>query len=112
MARETKVVLTDDIDGTDAAETVSFALDQTAYEIELSSENAQKLRDVLAPYTAKARRVAGGGRTVRRSAGGGANSSKVTAKIRTWAKENGYDVSDRGRISYPIVEAYRAAHQN
>ncbi len=109
MARETKIVLTDDIDGTDAAETVSFALDQSAYEIELSSENAEKLRAALAPYVAKARRVTGGGRTVRRSSGG-ANSSKVTAKIRSWAKENGYDVSDRGRIPYPIVEAYRAAH--
>lgn len=108
MARETKVVLTDDLDGTPAAETVSFALDQTAYEIELSSDNAEKLREALSPFVAKARRAAGGGRTVRRTAAGG--GSKDTAKIRAWAKENDYNVSDRGRIPFPVIDAYRAAH--
>lgn len=112
MAREMKVVLTDDIDGTEAAETVRFGLDQGTYEIELSDENAEKLRAVLAPYIAKARRVAAtpraGSARPRRSAG--TQNSNLNAKIREWAKEQGKKVSERGRISQAIIDEYHEAH--
>lgn len=113
MAREMKLVLTDDFDGTDAAETVSFSIDQGHYEIELSSENAAKLREALAPFIERARRVAnpargarGGSGRSRRSAG----SRSDTAEIRKWAQDKGYEVSDRGRIPSEIIEAYDNAH--
>lgn len=106
MARKTQVILTDDIDGSEATGTVSFALDGVAYEIDLNDDNAQQLREQLAVWTAKARRV-GGRRTI---GARGAGSSNETAKIRTWAKENGFEVSERGRISREIREAYNAAH--
>ena len=108
MAREMKVVLTDDIDGTEAAETVSFGLDQGSYEIELSAENAAKLREVLAPFIAKARRVAA--RPGARRSGGGRKRYQDTSDIREWARNNGYTIGDRGRIPAEVEEAYRAAN--
>lgn len=108
MAREMKLVLTDDFDGTPAAETVSFAIDQGHYEIELSAENAARLREALAPFIERARRVAdpargtrGGGRA-RRSRGSRAD----IPQIRKWAQDKGYEISDRGRIPNEIIEAY------
>lgn len=114
MAREMKLVLTDDIDGTDAAETVSFSLDQHSYEIELSNANAEKLREALAPYIEKARRVAGrqrpAGRRRSSSTGSASRTGADTSTVRAWARENGHDVSDRGRIPAEVFEAYDAAH--
>ena len=109
MARETKVILTDDLDGSADARTVEFGLDQTNYEIELSQENEQALREALAPYIAKARKAAakrGPGRP-RTSA---AQNSELTAQIRSWAKEQNMEVSERGRIPKAVIEAYHAAH--
>jgi hypothetical protein len=106
MARTTRVLLTDDIDGSEATGTVSFALDGVAYEIDLNDGNARQLREQLAVWTDKARRVGGRRSTSSRSA----SSSNETARIRTWAKDNGYEISERGRISTEIREAYNAAH--
>jgi Lsr2 len=115
MAQRVNVILVDDIDGSEAAETVTFGLDGVQYEIDLSSENADRFRDVIAPYVGHARRS--GGR--RRSSGGsrsnGASSSSSrsgasAADIRAWARENGWDVPDRGRVSAEVREAYDAAH--
>lgn len=106
MARKTQVILTDDIDGSEATGTVSFGIDGVAYEIDLNEDNGQRMREQLAVWTDKARRI--GGRRVSgtpRSTG----SSNETAKIRAWAKDNGYEVSDRGRISKEVREAYNAA---
>jgi len=109
MARHTKVLLIDDLDGSEAAETVTFGLDGGAYEIDLSSENARQLRDALAEYVAHGRksgpaRGAGGRRrTVQRS-------SADTSDVRTWARSHGYAVSDRGRIASEVMAAYEAAH--
>lgn len=110
MAREMRLVLTDDFDGTEASETVRFSLDQATYELELSTENAEKLRETFAPFIAKARRVANTGGRGRR---GGSNSGpkRDTAKIREWAQNNGYQLGDRGRIPLEIVEAYEAAEK-
>ncbi|SLM91274.1 histone-like nucleoid-structuring protein Lsr2 [Brachybacterium nesterenkovii] len=107
MARKTFIELIDDIDGSKAAETVTFSLDGVGYEIDLNSENAQKLRDELGTWISTARRVSG--RRTSRSASA-SSSSEETARIRAWARENGYQVSDRGRISGEIRKAYQAAH--
>lgn len=106
MARKTFVELIDDIDGGKAAETVSFALDGVAYEIDLTEDNAAKLRGELGTWVEKARRV--GGRRSRGGASSGGGSAD-TPRIREWARSNGYEVSDRGRISSEIRSAYYAA---
>jgi hypothetical protein len=109
MAQRTQVLLIDDIDGSDADETVTFGLDGGAYEIDLSSENARQLRDALADYVAHGRRAAaaraaaGRRRPVHRS-------SNDTSDVRTWARSHGYEVSDRGRIASDVMAAYEAAH--
>jgi len=106
MAQRVHVILVDDIDGKDADETVSFGLDGTTYEIDLSSDNAAGLRDALAPYIGHARK-AGGARRSRRSAG---KSGATASEVRAWARENGWQVSDRGRVASEVQEAYDAAH--
>jgi hypothetical protein len=104
VAQQVNIVLVDDLDGSEAHETVTFGLDGSAYEIDLSDRNAKKLRDALSLYTASARRS---GRRQARSTSG--RSSVDTAAIRAWAKSKGYEVSDRGRISADILEAYKKA---
>ena len=109
MAQRVSIVLEDDIDGSDADETVTFALDGVSYEIDLNGENAAKLRDALAPYVGHARRAAGrraGGRT---SAGRG-SAKRDLADVREWARSNGHKVSERGRISAEVQAAYDKAH--
>jgi hypothetical protein len=113
MAQQVKVLLIDDLDGGDAEETVTFALDGTAYEIDLSGKNAEKLRNDLTPYVKVARKA---GRTSARSGAAPAPRRRRTsdaqrnAEIRSWAKAQGKKVSDRGRISADIVQEYEAAH--
>ncbi|ADU47173.1 histone-like nucleoid-structuring protein Lsr2 [Intrasporangium calvum] len=110
MAQRVEVVLIDDVDGGPADETVSFAIDGVSYEIDLSDKNAARLRDELASWTGHARRSGGsrGGRR-RGSAGGGAKRNDL-ASVREWARANGHQVSDRGRISAEIQAAYDKAH--
>ena len=108
MAQRVNVVLIDDIDGKDAVETVSFGLDGVDYEIDLSDKHAGALRDALALYVAHGRRAPRrrGGRRTRGSDNGGASA----AEIREWARENGFEVSERGRVSAEVKQAYEAAH--
>ena len=108
MARKTYVELIDDLTGDKAAETVSFALDGVTYEIYLSADNAEKLREELGTWVGKARRV--GGRRTRGTTSGSRASSNDSAKIRQWAREAGYEVPDRGRISGTIRKAYEEAN--
>lgn len=103
MARTMKIVLTDDIDGSTADETVEFSLDNQNYEIELSAENAAKLRGVLEPYIQNARRVAGTRAPKRKTTSA---SRFDPAQVRAWAQENGLEVSSRGRISADVLDAY------
>src|SRR4051794_9763316 len=105
MAQQVNIVLVDDIDGTPAEETVSFALDGKDYEIDLHAKNAGKLRDALAPSVGPARRAAG-----RRRGRAGAGAGPSPADIRAWARDNGFKVPDRGRVSSEVREAYLAAH--
>ncbi|MFF0944306.1 Lsr2 family protein [Kocuria sp. CPCC 205300] len=111
MAQNVQILLTDDIDGSEAAETVRFGLDGKDYEIDLSTTNAEQLREALAPYSSAARKVASnaGARSTSRTSQGSGNGE--TAAIRVWAKANGYEVSDRGRIHQHIKDAYEAAQK-
>jgi hypothetical protein len=113
MAQRVVTLLTDDIDGDEAAETVRFGVDGTEFEIDLNEENASTLREALRPYIQKGRRL--GGRstasTARRAAARNTKADPAQLKaIRGWAKDQGLKVSDRGRISADIVSAYDAAH--
>ena len=110
MAQKVNIVLVDDLDQSDAAETVLFGLDGTAYEIDLSEKNAAGLRDALAPYLAHARKAASGGRRGRRTAAKSAPASVSARDIREWARANGYEVPDRGRVAAEVRQAYEAAH--
>jgi hypothetical protein len=113
MAQKVHVVMVDDIDGGTAEETVSFSLDGVDYEIDLSASNAQALRDALAPYTGSARKVRGsrsGGRGNGRRGRRRSDGKPSPGDIRTWARENGYSLSDRGRVPAEVRDAYAAAH--
>ena len=107
MAQHINVMMVDDIDGSEASETVSFGLDGRRYDIDLSKDHAAQLRDTLASFIAAARRAAGGtGRRPSTPAPQRANNHEQIAAIRAWAKANGHTVSDRGRISKVVLEAY------
>jgi hypothetical protein len=114
MAQKIQVLLVDDLDGGTADETVSFALDGTAYEIDLSASNASKLRDAFATYVGHARRAARG--ISRPSSAGrpGRATTRVdreqTQAIREWARKSGHTVSERGRIPASVLEAYNSSH--
>jgi len=119
MAQKTKVILIDDVEGGEADETVTFALDGVSYEIDLTSERAAQLRDALAPWVGHARksggRSGGSARRSTRSSGsssssGSSGSGVDTAAVREWARENGHTVSERGRISGAVLDAYKAAN--
>ena len=107
MAQRVQVQLIDDLTGDEAVETVNFGIDGIAYEIDLTAENARKLREALSPYLEKGRKVRGRSVAQPRSRTSG---RETTQRIRQWAEENGYHPSSRGRISKSIVEAYRAAN--
>jgi len=118
VAKRTYTQLIDDIDGGEAAETVSFALDGSLFEIDLSEKNANRFRDVLAPYTAAGTRVGRTGvitrgrmapaaRPAASSTPAGANRDR-NAEIRAWAAEKGIEISDRGRIKQEIVDQWEA----
>lgn len=110
MAQKVEVHLEDDLDSGPADDTVTFALDGKDYEIDLSTSNAEKLRETLRPFAEAGRKTtrSSGGARGTRSRGSG--SDPDTAKIRAWAKENGHEVSDRGRIHQSVKDAYYAAH--
>ena len=126
MAQKTTVTLVSDLSGKDIEEggqTVDFALDGVSYEIDLDEAEANELRDQLAVYIENGRRTGGrrNGRASRVAASSTTPASAATKasagttsaereenkKIRVWAKENGYQVSDRGRIPGEVSEAYR-----
>ncbi|TWG90619.1 Lsr2 protein [Nocardioides sp. J9] len=113
MAQRVNIVLVDDIDGSDATQTVTFGLDGASYEIDLNDENAAALREALAPYLGHARKVGrggGGGRRASKSTASASSSGASAAEIREWARENGYDVPARGRIPAEVRQAYEASN--
>lgn len=115
MAQRVNIVLVDDIDGSDATQTVAFGLDGASYEIDLNDDNAAALREALAPYVGHGRKVGrGGGGGARRGGGRAAAASSASGasakEIREWARDNGHAVPERGRIPADVREAYDAAH--
>lgn len=110
MAQKVQVVLVDDLDGGPADDTVIFGLDGAGFEIDLSQANAERLREVLAPYVGAGRKISGRkGRGAAPGSRGRANSD--AAAIRAWAKQNGQKVSERGRVSADVRAAYEAAQR-
>jgi hypothetical protein len=117
MAQQTTVRFIDDLDGSDAVGTVTFSLENRAYEIDLSDENTDKLHDALASFIEHGRKAGG-------HSGGRVRSQRQTAMtekpvrsrreethaIREWARQHGHQVSDRGRIPKSVIEAYQVAH--
>jgi hypothetical protein len=119
MAQQVNVKFVDDLGGSDAAGTVSFGLDGKTHEIDLSDDNAVKLRDSLAVFVGAARKGGGSATTGSRrgqkmTASSAPRSQSLgrdhAAAIRAWARQNGHQVSDRGRISKTVVDAFQAAH--
>lgn len=108
MSRNVSIVITDDLDGTEGADTVRFALDGVNYEIDLSGPNRARLEGDLAPFIGSARKPSREGR--RRGAGRGAPVSVDRAAVRAWAREAGMAISERGRISTEIIRQYEATH--
>ena len=111
MAQQFQVRFIDDLDGTDLGETsntISFAFEGKEYSIDLSDDNAQALREAVAPYIEAGHRVTGAKTKAARKTTG-KTSPADTKAIREWARENGYDVSDRGRIPANVMQAYAAA---
>jgi hypothetical protein len=117
MARRVITTLIDDLDGKKADRTVEFALDGTSYTIDLSEANAGKLRKALDPFIAAGTRVGrGSGRASSRNAGSAASGRSAGSRdenkaIRDWAAQNGYQISERGRIPQTVSDAYRAAQR-
>jgi hypothetical protein len=110
VAQIREIRLIDDLDGEAADETVEFGIDGKSYEIDLSKDNAGRLRDALAAYVTAARRGGGRRRGGAGSAGGGARRPSIDREqnqaIRDWARKRGMKVSDRGRIPAEVLEAY------
>ncbi|MGE0218075.1 histone-like nucleoid-structuring protein Lsr2 [Mycolicibacterium sp.] len=115
MAEKIVRQLIDDIDGSEiregAGERIEFSYRGADYQIDLSNANIARLDKALKPYVEAAARVRGGGRGRRAKGGGnGKSSPEQLAAIREWARKNGHDVADRGRIKAEIIEAFEAAH--
>jgi len=106
MAQKVTFALEDDLDGGPAEETVRFAFQGAAYEIDLSRKNARAFRKQLAPFIAHARKA---GRATARRAARTAAGRQHGGDIRAWARDHGIAVSDRGRIAASVAEQYRAA---
>jgi Lsr2 len=113
-----RVVLTDDLDGSEATQTISFRIDGQEYEIDLSEDNLQRFHEALEPYVSNSRQVQrqAAPAPLRRGRGDGRRRSSSSGRddipqIRAWAEANGYQVSARGRIKKEIIDAYDEAHK-
>ena len=113
MAQRT--ILTDDLDASEGAQTIIYAVDGQEYEIDLSEENIQRFHEALEPFVSKSRPVerrlipTPTRRTGQRRSGGSARDD--IPQIRAWAEANGHEVSARGRIKKEVIQAYDEAHK-
>ncbi|HEU5354541.1 MAG TPA: Lsr2 family protein [Actinocrinis sp.] len=112
MAQKTVVVMTDDLSGGDATQTIHFSLDNTDYVIDLNDKNAAALRSDFDKYIEAGRKYRADGAAARpkRGAVRGPSSGVDTAAVREWARANGHEVSERGRVSKKIIDAFAAAN--
>ena len=111
MAQKIQTLFIDDIDGGAAEGTVRFALDGTDYEIDLNAKHSEELRSAFGKYVSHARKVGGTARRAGRAAGRASRGASAlnTTEIRNWAREQGYDIKDRGRVPADLVAKYQAA---
>ena len=113
MAQRVQTLLIDDLDGGEAEGTVRFGLDGAEYEIDLRAGHAEALRKALAPYVSAARRAPGAaarrpGQSGRRAESAGAPDPTA---VREWARSQGIEVKDRGRVPAELVVKFQAARQ-
>lgn len=110
MARQINIELVDDLDGTvlgEEGQTIHFAVNGVEYSIDLSRENADAFFEALDPFIKNAEKVTG---AARRTAKGKTDKANSARAVREWARENGYEISDRGRIPSEILAAFTEAH--
>lgn len=122
MAQKVHIELVDDIDGSTADETIRFGLDGSIYEIDLSTTNADSLRKGLDDYVKAARKVSGkaaikvkatADKATDRATGSPIGERRMRAEnrqVRDWARTNGVECPERGRIPNEVREAFEAAH--
>ena len=111
VAQKIQTLFIDDLDGSEAEGTIRFGLDGTKYEIDLNAEHAQTLRDALARYVQAARRAGGGARRPARGGRRATASGVDSTEVREWAKAQGIDVKDRGRVPAELVVKFKAAKE-
>jgi Lsr2 len=110
MAQKVQTLFIDDLDGSEAEGSVQFGLDGADYEIDLNAQHAEELRAALGRYVAAARRVSGTGRPAAARSGRRSASGDVDTKdVRKWAKDQGIELKDRGRVPTSVVARFRAA---
>ena len=115
MTQKTQVVLVDDVDGSEATQTISFAYQGVKYEIDLNDDHAAAIEESFNDWIQAARKVTGRSASTKnasipRSTSRPGTSSRDLNAVRSWLRENGYEVSDRGRIAQMMLDAYDAAH--
>jgi Lsr2 len=111
-----RVVLTDDLDGSEATQTLNYTVDGQEYEIDLSEDNIQQFHEALEPFVSKSRQVERQAAPARRGSGNGRRRSSAGGRddipqIRAWAESQEMDVSARGRVKKEIIDAYDEAHK-
>src|ERR1700741_3850395 len=109
VAQKIQTLFIDDLDGSEAEGTVRFGLDGADYEIDLNAEHAQALREALARYVQAARRAGGGSRRLVRGGRKASADGLNTTEVREWAKAQGIEVKDRGRVPAELVVKFKAA---
>lgn len=110
MAKKTIIILEDDLDGSTANETINFSLGDSSYEIDLNTSNADKMREVLAPFVAAARKASPATRKANTAKAGTSGTGLSAKDVRAWATEQKLDVNPFGRVAQSVIDAYKAAH--
>ncbi len=112
MAQKVQITLLCDLDdgNVEADETLHFGLGGASYEVDVCGKHAQQVRDGLQPFVSHARKTSSASSSSRRRPGRSEAGRDQTAGIRTWAKDQGIQVNDRGRIPASVVKEYEAAH--
>jgi len=111
MAQTTKIVLTDDVDGSEATQTITFSFQGVSYEIDLNDDHASALEESFSDWISSARKVTGSRSTKpRRSTAAAPAGGRDLNEVRTWLRANGHEVADRGRVSQTLLEEYDKAH--
>jgi len=113
MAQKMQVVLTDDIDGSEATQTVTFSFQGVSYEIDLNDDHASALEESFHDWINSARKLTGSrGPKARRTSvsTGGTGGGRDLNEVRTWLRAHGHEVADRGRVSQTLLEEYDKAH--